>query len=238
MSPSLQEPQLTQPATEVLDAAGLAVPATTPLPPLVDPPPPPVTDPVDEPLVAVDHPRIVCLENYRLAGWQHAAPGCLLRSRAADRLGRVAEGLPNRWGLAVFDGFRPFALQVELYEAAYADPELPPGFFAEPDDDPTSPPPHLTGGSVDLTLTVDGVPLAPGTGFDDLTPRAHAAALEGEPGPDRDVRRMLYHAMASEGFVVFDGEWWHFEHGTRRWAAISGKWAGCQGSRFSCSFGR
>lgn len=223
MSPSLQEPQLTQPATEVLDAAGLAVPATTPLPPLVDPPPPPVTDPVDEPLVAVDHPRIVCLENYRLAGWQHAAPGCLLRSRAADRLGRVAEGLPNRWGLAVFDGFRPFALQVELYEAAYADPELPPGFFAEPDDDPTSPPPHLTGGSVDLTLTVDGVPLAPGTGFDDLTPRAHAAALEGEPGPDRDVRRMLYHAMASEGFVVFDGEWWHFEHGTRRWAAISGK---------------
>jgi D-alanyl-D-alanine dipeptidase len=28
--------------------------------------------------------------------------------------------------------------------------------------------------------------------------------------------------MASKGFVVFDGEWWHFEYGTRRWAAITG----------------
>ncbi len=28
--------------------------------------------------------------------------------------------------------------------------------------------------------------------------------------------------LAAEGFVVFDGEWWHFEHGTRRWAAITG----------------
>jgi len=223
VSPRLDEPDLTRPAAEVLDAAGTSVPDSRPLPALVDPPHPPVADPVDEPLVVVDHPRIACLGNYRLAGWRHALRDCLLRAGVADRLGRVADALPVRWGLAVFDGFRPFDLQVELYEAAYADPDLPPGFFAEPDHDPATPSPHLTGGSVDLTLTVDGIPLAPGTGFDDLTSRAHAAALEGQPGPDRDVRRMLYHAMAAEGFVVFDGEWWHFEHGTRRWSAITGR---------------
>ena len=223
MSPHLQEPWLTRPATEILTAAGLTVPPTSPLPELVDPPHPPVVNPVDEPLVAVDHRRITCLENYRLAGWQHASQGCLLRARVAERLGRVADGLPDRWGLAVFDGYRPFALQVELYEAAYADPNLPPGFFAEPDNDPTTPSPHLTGGSVDLTLSLDGIPLAPGTGFDDLTAKAHATALETEPGVDRDIRRLLYHAMVAQGFVIFDGEWWHFEYGTRRWAAVTGQ---------------
>lgn len=178
---------------------------------------------MEEPLVVVDHPRITCLGNYRLAGWSNAVPDCLLRTSVADRLGRAAESLPKRWGLAIFDGWRPHALQAELYGTAYADPDLPPGFFAEPNDQPSTPSPHLTGGSVDLTLCLDGIPLAPGTGFDDLTPKAHATALENEPGVDRDVRRLLYHTMVAQGFVIFDGEWWHFEYGTRRWAAITGQ---------------
>jgi len=28
--------------------------------------------------------------------------------------------------------------------------------------------------------------------------------------------------MRKAGFVVYDGEWWHFEFGTRRWAALTG----------------
>ena len=28
--------------------------------------------------------------------------------------------------------------------------------------------------------------------------------------------------MTAAGFVVFDGEWWHFEYGTRRWGAVTG----------------
>ncbi len=223
MSLRLNEPELTFPATEVLASAGTIVPATRPLPILVDPPHPLVHDQVEEPLVIVDHPRIICLGNYRLAGWRNAVPHCLLRTSVADRLGWAAESLPKRWGMAVFDGWRPHALQAELYETAYDDPDLPPGFFAEPNDQPSTPSPHLTGGSVDLTLCLDGIPLAPGTGFDDLTPRAHATALENEPGVDRDVRRLLYHTMVAQGFVIFDGEWWHFEYGTRRWAAITGQ---------------
>jgi D-alanyl-D-alanine dipeptidase len=123
----------------------------------------------------------------------------------------------------VFDAWRPLALQAELYHAAYDHPGLPEGFVSPPDHDPRTPPPHLTGGTVDLTVTFDGIPLAPGAGFDDFTHRARADALEGEPGIDRAVRRLLFWGMCEQDFVVLDCEWWHFEHGTRRWAAITGR---------------
>ncbi len=193
-----------------------------PLPALLEGDGPPVRDPVDEPLVEVEHRRIRTLSNYWYAGWHQAVPFTLLRRGVYERLVDVAEGLPPRWGLAVFDAWRPLGLQAELYEAAYADPRTPPGFMAPVSDDPATPPPHLTGGAVDLTLTFDGMALAPGCGFDDVTSRAGAAALEDEPGVARDVRRLLYWSMRAAGFVVFAGEWWHFEYGTRRWALVTG----------------
>ncbi len=99
---------------------------------------------------------------------------------------------------------------------------LPPGFVSEPTESPLTPPPHLTGGTVDLTLTLDGIPLSLGTSFDDFSLAARADSLEMSPSPARDLRRLLYHAMRAEGFVVLDCEWWHYEYGTRRWAALTG----------------
>ena len=93
--------------------------------------------------------------------------------------------------------------------------------FAKPSSDPVAPPPHLTGGAVDLTFTVDNVPLAPGSGFDDITPAARADFLEEIPGFNRDFRRFLYWTMRSQNFIVFREEWWHFEFGTRRWGALT-----------------
>ncbi|HJO98721.1 MAG: M15 family metallopeptidase [Acidimicrobiales bacterium] len=222
MTPRLDEPCLTQPATEVLTEHGGEVPEARPLPELGDPDAPAVSDPVDEPLVPVSHDRILLLHNYLQAGWTHARAGCWLRQSVAVLLADVADALPDRWGLAVFDAWRPLDLQLELYEAAVADPTVPTWLFAEPDPDPQRPPPHLTGGAVDLTLTHDGVALAPGTGFDDMTPASAAAALEATTGPDREVRRLLFWSMKAAGFVVFDSEWWHFEYGTRRWGAVTG----------------
>lgn len=144
----------------------------------------------------------------------------------------VAEALPDRFGLAVLDAWRPLELQHDIYDSAYADPDLPPGFVSLPSADPSTPPPHLTGGTVDVTLTLDGHALRLGTEFDDFTDRARADALEpelrrhptvGEPRwAERELRRILYWAMRSAGFVVIDCEWWHFEYGTRRWAALTG----------------
>jgi D-alanyl-D-alanine dipeptidase len=203
-------------------AAGVGMAPQPSLPGLIDPTPTAVTDPHAEPMVPIAHRRIRVLSNYWHAGWEAALPTTWLRAEAAERLGHVADRLPERLGLAVFDAWRPLALQAELYHAAYDEPGLPDGYVAFPDPDPTSPPPHVTGGTADLTLTLDGLPLALGTGFDDFTALAATDALEATPGVARELRRLLYRAMREAGFVVLHCEWWHFEFGTRRWAAIKG----------------
>ena len=177
----------------------------------------------DEPMVRVEHRRIRCLANYWHAGWRAAIPGTWLRAGAADRLDALADSLPPPWGLAVFDAWRPLELQIELYETAVADPDVVDGFMATPSTDPMRPPPHLSGGAVDLTLTHDGTPLALGTGFDDTTEAAFVDHLRGLDTPSARLRAWLLHLMNAAGFVVYPGEWWHFEHGTMRWAATTGE---------------
>lgn len=215
-------PCYTQPADEVVHRCRFGLAPQQPLPALADPEYPRVTNPVDEELVPLAHRRIRVLSNYWHAGWDAALPSTWLRAEAFDRLSHAAEHLPERLGLAIFDAWRPLALQAELYDAAYHEPGLPAGFVAEPIADPGTPPPHLSGGTVDLTLTLDGTPLALGTGFDDFTSAAFADSLEHVPGAARELRRLLYSAMREAGFVVLHCEWWHFEFGTRRWAAITG----------------
>ena len=221
--PRFDEPNLTRNGADVLAELRIDLTEYPPLPHLTEPTAfPPVTRPSSEPLVPLVHPRIEVLANYHLAGWQNAVPGAWLRESALHRLAQAASALPKRWGFCVFDAWRPLDLQAELYHAAYDHPGLPPGFVSPADPDPATPPPHLTGGTVDVSLTIDGIALGLGAGFDDFTDRARADALENEPGPDRTLRRMLYWSLQSVGFVVLDCEWWHFEYGTRRWAALTG----------------
>ncbi len=188
---------------------------------------PAVPDPAEgdpEPLVQLTHPRIKAVEAYRRSGLPFTAPGTLVREKVADRLGAAADLLPPGFGLAVWDAWRDQRLQRVLHDAAYADPGLPPGFVEAPSVDPAAPPPHATGGTLDLTLTWRSIPLALGTDFDEFVPRARPAALERVPDGDalaisRDLRRLLRMVMVDRGFVQLDCEWWHFEFGTRLWAA-------------------
>lgn len=177
-----------------------------------------------EPLVPIDHPRIRCLDIYQRHGFPAAIGRSYLRSGALERLGAVAEDLPEPFGLVVFDAWRDPDLQQFLYQRCYEDPAMPPGFVSPPSDDPLTPPPHSTGGTVDITLSWEGTPLALGTGFDEFTPVAFTDALEGTEGEsrrvERELRRILLSAMHRRGFVVLAREWWHFEFGTRLWAAV------------------
>ena len=216
-------PRLGTPADQALAAAGLVLDEQPTLPELAEPDMPTVDVPVDEPLVLVDHPRIKVVPFYELSGWEHAISQCWLREGVAGRLYQAVESLPEPYGFAIYDGWRPRELQAELYYTAIADPALPPDFMSEPSQDEARPAPHESGGAVDLTLTIDGAAIAPGTDFDDITSRAFATSIEDEPGPDREIRRLLYWTMRKAGFVVFVGEWWHFEHGTRRWSGITGQ---------------
>lgn len=176
-----------------------------------------------EPLVRVDAPRVRDLAAYWNTGWTDALPQTWVRVGVAAALRDVAAALPAGFGLALFDGWRSLDLQQALHCAAYSDPTLPPGFVAPPSADPGTPPAHLTGGTVDLTLTWHAQPLALGTTFDAFTPLAHTDAFETRPGQVRDLRRLLFWAMREHGFIALDCEWWHFELGTRRWAAVTGQ---------------
>lgn len=227
--PRFDEPNYTVAAATLFADAAPSIPDGGELPTLREPEPDPDPDPAPvlnrrpEPLVRVEHRRIRLLSSYWHAGWTTAIASTWLRAGVSERLAAVADSLPDRWGLAIFDAWRPIELQRQLYDAAAMHPDLEPGFMALPSDDPASPPPHVCGGAVDLTLTLDGTPIASGTGFDDMTERARAAFFEDIPGPARQIRRALFHAMVSQDFVINEREWWHFEYGTRRWAAITGR---------------
>lgn len=177
-----------------------------------------------EPLARIGDAGIPVLHSYAKAGWRHAVDQQWLRTDVLARLKFAAAALPSGFGLAVFDGWRPLSLQRELFEAIgpNSDPDAEDP-VAPPSNDPAEPPPHLTGGAVDLTLTWQGKPLALGTAFDEFTTLAMTAAFENLAGPVRTLRRLLYHTLQQQGFVVLAEEWWHFEFGTRLWSALTGQ---------------
>ena len=181
-----------------------------------------IPEPSGESLTPIEHRRVRLLSAYWHAEWVHAVSTSALRETVVNRLYKAVDALPHHFGLAVFDAWRPLALQREIYEAAYADPDLPPGFVARPSDDPSRPPPHVSGGAVDLTLTFDNAALALGSSFDAFIPEANLLAFEEVHGPERSLRRLLYWTMIEQGFVGILSEWWHFEYGTARWAASRG----------------
>lgn len=177
----------------------------------------------DEPVCDLAGTDLLLLHSYRRAGLRTAIDRQLLRSDALRRLLAARRELPAGFGLAVFDSWRPLALQRELFDAAYGSGgNTVPGAVAPPSTDPRTPPPHLTGGTVDLTLSWQGRPLALGTGFDEFTALAATAAFEADPGPVRTLRRLLYWTLRGHGFVVLAEEWWHVEYGTRLWSTITG----------------
>lgn len=201
--------------------------------PVVDPIPPLVSEAaalrssqtaVDcgEPLSEISGSGMAVLHSYAQAGWRNAVDRQWLRAGALVRLRQAVSVLPQGFGVAVFDAWRPLTLQRELFDAVGAGSDEA-DFVAPPSEDPATPPPHLTGGTIDLTLSWQGIPLKLGTAFDEFTDSAATAAFEGIPGPVRPLRRLLFHTLRRQGFVALAEEWWHFEFGTRLWSVLTGQ---------------
>ena len=190
-------------------------------------------EPVDEPLARIDelHPRIFDRPRYVQWGVPQALPESWVRRGVGERLVRVVESLSSDRALIVWDGYRPLAVQAALFDdwegrlrrehPLWGDDQIyaqASRFVTPPSDDPTAPPPHLTGGAVDLTLGDDaGVPIDMGTDFDAFVDEAHALALENSPCDARDSRRTLFWAMHDAGFTGYAEEWWHFDFGDQFW---------------------
>lgn len=196
-------------------------------------------EPCDEPLVRVadiggrvrDDPR------YHAAGLPGAMVAGWVREGVAGRLAAAAAALPGAMTLVVWDGYRPIETQDALYsgyldELAMVHPDWPADaledaasrYVTPPSRSAVAPPPHLTGGAVDVTLgDPEGRPLDLGTDFDAFVPEAGARALEDVPGPARDLRRTLFWAMSGQSFTAYLEEWWHFDHGDQFWGLVTGR---------------
>jgi D-alanyl-D-alanine dipeptidase len=130
----------------------------------------------------------------------------LLRREAAMALGRVAERLaPQGLGLKVWDGYRPVRATLAMVawcERTGRTDLLDNGYIARRSR-------HNQGVAVDLTLIrlATGEELEMGTPYDHFETSAHTANATGQVAVHR---RLLVDAMAVEGFVNYENEWWHF----------------------------
>lgn len=184
--------------------------------------------------------RILARPRYHLEGLPGALPECFVREGVWSRLLIAADALPQGYRLVLFDTWRPVGLQRWLFERFVDECERHGGadgaanaesFVSRPmADSQASPPYHLTGGAVDLSIAdPDGRLLDMGTDFDTMTDASHTRAYEAaRPGDSRrlqvrDNRRLLYHAMIDAGFVNLPSEWWHYDYGDQLWAWMHGE---------------
>lgn len=199
------------------------------------------------PIVASDDPLVsLGLVNLPLraypAYFHQGVPGalsdCYVRRCVLFRLYKAARLLPAGIELVVLDGWRPLEVQQYLYDSLHSamQANYPQEsavelaarlrqFVALPSSDPAAPSPHLTGGSVDVTLCdVEGLWLDMGTEFDDISRMSASAAFEtiDKPSPREseviENRRLLHSVMLQAGFTNLPSEWWHFDYGNQSWA--------------------
>ena len=152
----------------------------------------------------------------------------------------ILQSLQPNYSFLVYDAWRPETVQQSLFDdyktiisqqhPAKTELEcvtLTEQFVSLPSTNPLKPSPHITGGSIDLTiLDANGNPLNMGTHFDSFTNKAHTDFFEDSLNKnDTDGikvnRRLLYQVMTQAGFTNFPFEWWHFDYGNQFWASLS-----------------
>jgi D-alanyl-D-alanine dipeptidase len=150
------------------------------------------------------------------------------------------------WKILIFDAFRPLPVQQfmvdytlaeiarqqglvpdqlselqrqELYEQVYE-------FWAVPDPNPTCPPPHSTGGAIDVTLLDAAGQVADvGAAIDEISPRSYPNYYQhGQTQAEQLFhahRELLKQVMTQAGFKQHPNEWWHFCYGDQLWAWLT-----------------
>lgn len=158
----------------------------------------------------------------------------LLRATPARMLCDASRALPAGYRLAVVEGWRPPHIQRRMYLAAWQlFRNLHPDWsdvtlkrvvnrFTAPMNTRV-PPPHSTGGAVDLMLTDDaGTVLDHRTPYKMDDPRAFSMDAPGLSSTAVEVREILATAMQSTGFTNYPSEFWHWSYGDQGWAFRGG----------------
>jgi D-alanyl-D-alanine dipeptidase len=126
---------------------------------------------------------------------------------AAEALVRAHHKLKKLgYGLLIHDAYRPWYVTRMFWDATPDDKKL---FVADPSQGSR----HNRGCAVDLTLydLTTGKPVQMVSTYDETTDRA-AADYPGGTSLQRWYRHLLRQEMESEGFAVYEAEWWHFDY--------------------------
>jgi zinc D-Ala-D-Ala dipeptidase len=110
------------------------------------------------------------------------------------------------YGLLIHDAYRPWYVTKIFWDATPPEGKI---FVADPSQGSR----HNRGCAVDLTLydLASGKPIEmPGT-YDEMSPRSFPD-YPGGTSLQRWHRDLLRRAMESEGFTVYEHEWWHFDY--------------------------
>jgi serine beta-lactamase-like protein LACTB len=137
----------------------------------------------------------------------YSEPRAFLQRPAAEALVRVSTKLkPQGYGLLVHDAYRPWYVTKVFWDATPADKKL---FVADPSKGSR----HNRGCAVDITLyelqTKRVVQMV--STYDETTDRAYPN-YPGGTSLQRWHRDLLRAAMETEGFTVYEAEWWHFDY--------------------------
>lgn len=190
----------------------------------------------NEPFVEItEESGLIIRMQYPLLGMRNAESRCLVRKTVFEKLLLAQSLLPDGYRLCIWDAWRPFALQNELFETYKAEiinqfhlenaseeeqQQVLTKFVAPPIADPLVPPLHTTGGAVDVTIVdKNGQEIPMGTDFDAFTDKTLTAYFELHDESDeiRNNRRLLYNCMTKAGFESLPSEWWHYDYGNRFW---------------------
>ncbi len=130
-----------------------------------------------------------------------------LQRPAAEALLRVLHKLrPLGYGLLIHDGYRPWYVTKIFWDVTPPERKI---FVADPAQGSR----HNRGCAVDLTLydLKTGQPSEMTGGYDEMSPRSFPN-YPGGTSLQRWHRDLLRRAMESEGFTVYESEWWHFDY--------------------------
>ncbi len=130
-----------------------------------------------------------------------------LQRPAAEGLIRANQKLHEQgYGLLIFDGYRPWAVTKIFWDATPADKKI---FVADPKTGSR----HNRGCAVDLSMfdLKTGKEVEMTGAYDEMTDRS-SIKYTGGTEDQRKRRDLLRSAMESEGFAVYEPEWWHYDY--------------------------
>jgi len=168
-----------------------------------------------------------------------------LREEVVNRLVKVNEYLISKssFNLLIYDSWRPLEVQEFMFKRAFllecekSDIDISfeniksypsilkkvEKFWAYPSHDTRCPPPHSTGGALDVCLSDKGGNLVEmGSMVDQMdetsNPYFYANIKNEEAIIWNSRRNLLREIMTKFGFAQHPNEWWHFSYGDQLWA--------------------